>query len=268
MEHSPDSNGLVETAMHYAELGYRCIPVRYGAKAPPLVKWKPYQDRSPTAEEYRAWFSDVRRNIAILTGDIVVADVDDPSLVDLVMEKCGETNVISKTPHGLHLWYRKRQGTHVGNRVDVRGRDFDLRAEGGYAIVDPSRAGNGSYEWLGSGLPAKSELPLFKVSWTRERVRRSLHPIEFTDHPDVMVRRARSYIAHIEGAISGQRGHDRTFRVACVLIQKFGLTTEQAWPLFLEWNQQCEPPWSERELLHKLQDAHRVRFTNPRRNPS
>jgi hypothetical protein len=197
-----------------------------------------------------------------------VADVDDPSLVEFVMAKCGETTVISKTPRGLHLWYRKRRGTHVGNRVDVRGREFDLRAEGGYAIVGPSKTNNGPYEWLGSGLPAKSELPLFKVSWTRERVRLTMHPIVSVDNPDVMVHRARSYIAHIEGAISGQRGHDRTFRVACVLVRKFGLSIEQAWPLFLEWNLQCEPPWSERELLHKLQDADRLRFKYPRRNPS
>ena len=32
-------------------------------------------------------------------------------------------------------------------------------------------------------------------------------------------------------------------------------TAEEAWPLLLEWNQQCEPPWSERELAHKLSDA-------------
>ena len=77
-------------------------------------------------------------------------------------------------------------------------------------------------------------------------------------HP--AVRRARSYLAHIEGAKAGDRGHDRTFRVACVLAIKFGLTMQQAWPLINEWNEQCEPPWSEKELLHKLQDAFKLRF--------
>src|SRR5437763_726333 len=82
----------------------------------------------------------------------------------------------------------------------------------------------------------------------------TLRPVEPIEDADVMVRRARAYIAHVEGAISGQRGHDRTMRMAGILIQKFGLSIEQAWPLILEWNRQCEPPWSERELLHKLQD--------------
>src|SRR5205807_5418559 len=89
---------------------------------------------------------------------------------------------------------------------------------------------------------------------------RRLQAIEFIGDSGVMIRRARGYIANIEGAISGYRGHDRTMRVAGVLVQKFGLSIEQAMPLFFEWNEQCEPPWSEKELLHKLQDAHRLRF--------
>lgn len=70
----------------------------------------------------------------------------------------------------------------------------------------------------------------------------------------------RDILATIKGAISGQGGHNKTSRVACTLIHKFELSTEQAWPLFIEWNQQCEPPWSEKELLHKLQDAYRQSF--------
>ena len=34
-----------------------------------------------------------------------------------------------------------------------------------------------------------------------------------------------------------------------------GLSLEQAWPLMQEWNLQCEPQWSDAEILHKLQDA-------------
>jgi len=38
-----------------------------------------------------------------------------------------------------------------------------------------------------------------------------------------MAARARAYLATIPGAVSGQGGHKHTFRVACVLRQKFGL---------------------------------------------
>jgi hypothetical protein len=39
------------------------------------------------------------------------------------------------------------------------------------------------------------------------------------------------------------------------LVQKFGLTIEQAWPLMLEFNERCQPPWSTKELVHKLESA-------------
>ena len=83
-----------------------------------------------------------------------------------------------------------------------------------------------------------------------------------------LVARARAYLVHIDGAISGQHGHNHTMRVAGILIQKFGLTIDEALPLILEWNQRCEPPWSEKELLHKLQDAYRLRFEYARSGQS
>ena len=61
------------------------------------------------------------------------------------------------------------------------------------------------------------------------------------------------------GAISGNGGHNKTFRVACNLTHPyprgFGLSLEQAWPLMKEWNEQCEPEWTDAEILHKLEDA-------------
>jgi hypothetical protein len=187
-----------------------------------------------------------------------VFDCDDANVVDLVLDQCGRTPTITRTPAGFHLWYRKRKGVVVGNHVRVKDRPIDVRAEGGLAIIPHSKTEKGSYRWLGELLPA-SELPVATVGWTREYVR-PLKVIQPVADGDVMARRARAYLAHIEGAISGQRGHDRTMRVAGVLIQKFRLSIEQALPLFLEWNEQCEPPWSEKELLHKLQDAYRLRF--------
>lgn len=73
--------------------------------------------------------------------------------------------------------------------------------------------------------------------------------------PDEAVRLSRSYLEKIPPAISGQRGHDVTFHAAGVLVQGFGLSQDQAFPLLAEWNRMCQPPWSEQELRHKLDDA-------------
>ena len=73
--------------------------------------------------------------------------------------------------------------------------------------------------------------------------------------PIVSYRPARAYIAKIEGAISGQGGHNVTFRVACALVLGFDLSIDEARPLIEEWNDTCQPPWSDKELEHKLADA-------------
>jgi P4 family phage/plasmid primase-like protien len=70
-----------------------------------------------------------------------------------------------------------------------------------------------------------------------------------------VLNRARAYLAKIPGGVSGEYGHNRTFHVACVLVRDFCLTQEAALPLLREWNQKCEPPWTEKELDHKLDGA-------------
>jgi putative DNA primase/helicase len=70
-----------------------------------------------------------------------------------------------------------------------------------------------------------------------------------------IIERARKYIAKMDPAISGQRGHDRAFHTSCVLVLGFGLSVDEAWPLICEWNLTCQPPWSEKDLRHKLDDA-------------
>jgi hypothetical protein len=65
------------------------------------------------------------------------------------------------------------------------------------------------------------------------------------------------YLAAIPPAISGQHGDLRTFQVCCRLTRGFALSDEEAFALLAEWNQRCEPPWSERELRDKLRRSRR-----------
>jgi putative DNA primase/helicase len=67
--------------------------------------------------------------------------------------------------------------------------------------------------------------------------------------------RARKYIAKMGPAISGQGGHDHTFKVALALCKGFDLDEGEALQLLEEWNATCQPPWDERDLLHKLESA-------------
>ena len=55
--------------------------------------------------------------------------------------------------------------------------------------------------------------------------------------------------------MAGQGGHNVAFKSACVLVLGFGLTPSEALVLLAQWNARCEPPWSERELRHKIASA-------------
>lgn len=79
---------------------------------------------------------------------------------------------------------------------------------------------------------------------------------------DAAVERARKYLSKVPPAVSGQSGHDQTFIAACRLILGFGLSEQVTLQLLGEWNQTCQPMWSDRELLHKVQDAQKQ--TGPR----
>lgn len=73
------------------------------------------------------------------------------------------------------------------------------------------------------------------------------------------ITRARRYVAKMPAAISGSGGHAATFAVARRLVADFELPDADAWDLLLEFNERCEPRWSDRELRHKLASAQKAR---------
>jgi hypothetical protein len=70
-----------------------------------------------------------------------------------------------------------------------------------------------------------------------------------------ILERARRYLVTLPPAISGQRGHDTTFKAACRMVHGFALGEAEALGLLREWNQNCQPPWNEADLIHKVRSA-------------
>lgn len=68
--------------------------------------------------------------------------------------------------------------------------------------------------------------------------------------------RARAYLARMPSAIQGQGGSAVLYHAAMVLVEGFSLDQATAAGILLgEWNQRCQPPWSDREVLHTVQNA-------------
>lgn len=67
--------------------------------------------------------------------------------------------------------------------------------------------------------------------------------------------RARKYMAKMDPAIAGHHGHDSLWLAAQLAIKGFCLTRDEARPLLNEFNERCQPPWTDAELQHKVDDV-------------
>lgn len=72
------------------------------------------------------------------------------------------------------------------------------------------------------------------------------------------------YLEKCPPAVAGSRGHDQTFTVACALVNGFALDEAAALRHLLTYNATCSPPWKERDLRHKVQQAGKIAHTKPR----
>jgi putative DNA primase/helicase len=75
--------------------------------------------------------------------------------------------------------------------------------------------------------------------------------------------RAIAYLDKIEASVSGQEGSKKTFGAVCRVGPGFDLAPDVALRLIrTHYNPRCQPPWTEKDLAHKVEDAYK---TEPRR---
>ena len=233
-------------AMLYAErFGLSVIPMSREEKKP-LVCWKPYQERKPTVQEIVGW---PKQNLAIVTGavsGICVIDCESREDAEWFWRERGKSPVVVQTRRGFHFYFRHpggrvMNGIHIDNRYDVRG-------DGGYVLAPPSIHSAGAYRWIKPMLRVQ-DLPVFNPQWRPET--RNADPVS-----DKAISDGAAYIAKIR-ALAGSGGHNETYRAACCL-RASGLSEGEALLAMQEWNAtNCEPPWTGRDLLHKVRDAYR-----------
>ena len=73
--------------------------------------------------------------------------------------------------------------------------------------------------------------------------------------------RARKYLAKIPSAVAGQGGHNQTYAAARAMVYGFDLGEAIAFDLLItDYNSRCSPPWAEKDLRHKIEDANSKPF--------
>ncbi len=269
----------MQAAAVYARYGWPVIPLHdvtrgscscgkpncpSAGKHPRVKEWQRAASRDPaTIAQWSAHRTDA--NVGIATGasaGFFVLDVDPDnggpaSLARLVAE------------HGaLPLTAEQRTGsggTHylfqipdfsVTNSAGKLGKGLDTRGDNGQIVVAPSISSKGTYSWV--HLPWKvgiAPAPAWLLALLRKPAARAVNTDPDPTFPPASLEElegARLALAEHGPAVSGAGGDAHTFIAGAILRHDFALTELEAWPLLLEWNDTCEPPWSEDDLAAKM----------------
>lgn len=266
----------------YCELGYHIFPLVENSKIP-HKDTKGVKDASNDPEKNDKYLSRFpNANWAIAAKNCFVIDVDNKGekngsadLAEMEKELGGLPNgpkVLTPTG-GFHLYFAKPQADIVGRTtIAWKGRDtgIDLRIGNQYVVAPPSLINGKQYNFI-EGLVPVDQLPELPADWIEFLPKRDASKTKviatsisqnivcsapsYDGDQTKVIEKCRKYVAKMPPAISGQNGHNQTFYVACVIFCRFGLSAEEGFPIFLEYNKRCLPEWSEKELQHKMDDA-------------
>ena len=140
---------LLQDALTYHRRGWCVIPVK---RKKALHKWKSHQQRLPSEDELRAWFSqNGATGLAVLlgpvSGGLCCRDFDAPgAYVRWKAHHAGLADTLPtvKTGRGYHVYFHST----VEHRTK-KYADGELRGVGGYVLLPPSQHPSGHvYGWV------------------------------------------------------------------------------------------------------------------------
>jgi putative DNA primase/helicase len=275
-----------DAALRLAEQGKPVFPLAERQKIP--VHKGGFHNATTDPDQIRAWWTEnPNYNVAVPTGDAsgyVVIDVDgtrgEQSLVELEQELGSLPPTVTQiTPgkitggqhvgKGRQLFFRKNNDQDFRCQQDIAPK-IDIKGNGGYCVVPPSLhpdhpAGEtGTYQFAeGRSFEdiEPAELPPAWVAWLLEgQGKKRCKNTAPADHDlppasEAIIEACRQVVSKTKPAIQGKGGDKQTYSVARVIFFSFGLSEAEGRPMLDEYNQRCVPPWSEEELLHKINCA-------------
>jgi hypothetical protein len=75
-----------------------------------------------------------------------------------------DTPVVITPSGGFHFWFRHPKGHKIATTAGQLAPGVDIRGDGGYVIVPPSRG----YEWEASNIGSPAEMPRWLIEMTRK----------------------------------------------------------------------------------------------------
>ncbi|WP_419187821.1 bifunctional DNA primase/polymerase [Stieleria bergensis] len=251
---------------NYRERGWFAVPLRPHSKSPARRDWTSLRLNPEVFPE--------GCNIGLILGEpsgwLVDVDLDCPEAIELADQYLPPTLAITGRPSATksHRWYIAA-GATTEKHTDQRGSMIvELRSTGAQTVVGPSIHPSGEiYETLDAQpttVPAPMLAACVKALADAVIVRRggsvtynspTVPPVRPTDATDVEAR-AIAYLSAMPPAVSGSGGHSQTYAAATALVHGFGIDADRAMAILAaEFNPRCDPPWSEKELRHKVNQA-------------
>lgn len=145
------------------------------------------------------------------------------------------------------LWeWASKRSSEAGCPVDPQAKDVSR------FWYDPSMPPGGWRSELLAGEPINPDPVLALAEQPRLRV---VRPPELPTQ-GLRLDRARKYVSRIPGAVAGQAGHTATFNAVAHVMYGFDLDPDDTMRVIADdYNPRCQPPWSEKELLHKIRSV-------------
>jgi hypothetical protein len=257
---SPIDNPTVNAALAHARKGRAVLPL-YGPLPDGRCSCKDQKcdkpgkhpltrhglkDASTNPEAIRAWWeTSPDANLGLVTGSasgLIVLDVDgdagEASLAALAVEFGSLPDTAqSKTNRGHHIFFQYPKAQEVRGSVGKLGPGLDIRAEGGYVVVPPSKHLGGRYEWTNGEPPAPiPEWLLLKITSPVARHSGNTSPTERIPQ--------------------GQR--NQTLTSLAGTMRKRGMTQEAIEAALLAENlNRCDPPLADVEVRAVAQSVAR-----------
>lgn len=261
------ANTRLEWAQWMASKGISVFIVEPNSKRP-LDGYSWYLRQSTSADVIDGWFDQIPNcNYGLHLGEkYVVIDLDvkpDANGVRAFEDLCREHGIddfllefdtlIVQTPGGgFHLYFEAPFPCGLSNDF---AKGIDVRGVTGYVVGVGSEDSRG--EWRLVNDSDIAPLPNFLSGYIRPPGHKDPnHDVPVVDlDEEENVEHALAWLRDREPALQGQNGDDWTYETV-QFLRDFGLSQEKIFEtLNVEWNQRCDPPWGDEELLAKIKNA-------------
>jgi hypothetical protein len=262
------------------------LPIPLRQKGPQQASWQTITFADTQSQQYRDELHQAALrggNIGVLlgpaSGRLLALDLDDDSLIDkwITRHPWLADTLRTRGQRGCQFWMRLEADCQYPNSKAIfplkeNGKEIgELRSggcRGAQSVIFGIHPAGMRYQIVVNKSPIEisladlDELAPGILFPEKAAPQKSVSPIGlqhspvFLDWTDLFEKRIRPYLDRHEPSITGEGGcHNKTFSIACEVINGFGLSFEEGLEAIGYYNLKCVPPWSEKELQHKVEDA-------------